>query len=116
MALPLGGKLTMSKLGWVELETLSTEIAHLQSRIDAARASRNYGTVRLLEREMAEVAERRGRVLADITNEFSDAPTDAQPTNPPVQQVERKKVDEAPESPREIEVTASTAVPSANVP
>ena len=67
----------MSKLGWVELETLSTEIAHLQSRIDAARASKNYGTVRLLEREMAEVAERRGRVLADITNEFSEAPTDA---------------------------------------
>jgi len=88
----------------------------LQSRIDAARASRNYGTVRLLEREMAEVAERRGRVLADITNEFSDASTDAQqPRNPPVQQ-QRKEVNETPESPPEIEVTASTAVPSANMP
>jgi len=61
----------MSKLAWVELETLSTEVAHLQSRIDAARASKNYGKIRLLEREMSEVSERRNRVLADITNEFS---------------------------------------------
>jgi len=109
----------MSKLGWVELETLSTEIAHLQSRIDAARASRNYGTVRLLEREMAEVAERRGRVLADITNEFSEAPTDAQqPTNPPAQGVEGegKKVDEAREARPDIQAKTLTVVPSANVP
>jgi len=119
MALPLGGKFTMSKLGWVELETLSTEIAHLQSRIDAARASRNYGTVRLLEREMAEVAEHRGRVLADITNEFSEAPTDAQqPTNPPAQGVEGegKKVDEAREARPDIQAKTLTVVPSANVP
>jgi len=109
----------MSKLGWVELETLSTEIAHLQSRIDAARASRNYGTVRLLEREMAEVAERRGRVLADITNEFSEAPTDAQqPTNPPAQGVEGegKKVDEAREARPDIQAKSLTVVPSANMP
>jgi len=109
----------MSKLAWVELETLSTEIAHLQSRIDAARASRNYGTVRLLEREMAEVAERRGRVLADITNEFSEAPTDAQqPTNPPAQGVEGegKKVDEAREARPDIQAKSLTVVPSANVP
>ena len=109
----------MSKLGWVELETLSTEIAHLQSRIDAARASRNYGTVRLLEREMAEVAERRCRVLADITNEFSEAPTDAQqPTNPPAQRVEGegKKVDEAREARPDIQAKSLTVVPTANVP
>ena len=41
----------MSKFEWVELETLSTEVAHVQSRINAARANKNYGMVRLLERE-----------------------------------------------------------------
>src|SRR5215471_2865542 len=72
----------MSKLGWVELETLSTEVAHLQSRIEAARASRNYGKVRLLEREMTELGERRNRVLADISNGLSDgAPAGQQPEN-----------------------------------
>ena len=57
----------MSKFEWMELETLSNEIAHSQSRLDAARASKNHGLVRLLEREIAETAERRARVLADIT-------------------------------------------------
>jgi hypothetical protein len=70
----------MSKLGWVELETLSTEVAHLQSQIEAARAARNHGKVRLLEREMAEVSERRNRVLADITNGLTDGPPSGQQT------------------------------------
>jgi hypothetical protein len=74
-------RFAMSKLEWVELETLSTEASHLQSRIEAARAARNYGKVRLLEREMAEVSERRNRVLAEITNGLSDAvPTGPQST------------------------------------
>jgi hypothetical protein len=71
----------MSKLEWVELETLSTELAHLQSRIEAARSARNYGKVRLLDREMAEVSERRSRVLAEITNGLTDGPPSGhQPT------------------------------------
>src|SRR5215469_18357487 len=31
-------RFAMSKIGWMELETLSTEVAHLRSRIEAARA------------------------------------------------------------------------------
>jgi hypothetical protein len=74
-----GQEFAMSKLAWVELETLSTEVTHLQSRIDAARASKNYGTIRLLEREMSEVSERRNRVLADITKEFGGVHPVGQP-------------------------------------
>src|ERR1051326_78948 len=85
----------MSKLAWVELETLSTEVAHVQSRIDAARASKNYGTIRLLEREMAEVSERRNRVLATITNEFGDAhPAGQPPGNILVHDAQGKSADE----------------------
>jgi len=31
----------MSKFEWMELETISNEIAHAQSRLDAARATKN---------------------------------------------------------------------------
>ena len=58
----------MSKFEWMELETLSNEIAHTQSRLDAARATKNLGLVHLLEREIADAAKRRAQVLSDITN------------------------------------------------
>ena len=35
--------LAMSKFEWMELETLSNEIAHTQIRLDAARATKNLG-------------------------------------------------------------------------
>jgi len=98
----------MSKLGWVELETLSTEVAHLRSRIEAARASRNYGKARLLEGEMTELTERRNRVLGDITNGLSDGPPRGpQPINPPVQQVQPEQADEIREPTQEIRAVAS---------
>jgi len=58
----------MSKFEWIELETLSNELAHLQSRLDAARVTKNMGLVQLLERDIADAAKRRAQVLADITN------------------------------------------------
>ncbi len=57
----------MSTFDWVELETLSTEVAHLQSRLDAARDTRNLGLVQLLKRELAGSEKKRDQVLADIT-------------------------------------------------
>jgi hypothetical protein len=75
----------MSKFEWVELETLSAEVAHLQSRIDAARVTKNYGLVQLLEREIAAATERRTRVLADITKGLSNAlPIGPRPKEMPV--------------------------------
>jgi len=61
----------MSKFEWMELETLSNEIAHTQSRLDAARTTKNLGLVHLLEREIADAAKRRAQVLSDITNGLS---------------------------------------------
>jgi len=57
----------MSKFEWMELETLSREITHIQSRVDAARATRNLGLVQLLERELADALNRRAQVLTGIT-------------------------------------------------
>ena len=61
----------MSKFEWMELETLSNEIAHAQSRLDAARGSQNHGMIRLLEGEIADATKRRSKLLADITNGLS---------------------------------------------
>jgi len=57
----------MSKFEWIELETLSNEIAHAQARLDAARATKNLGLTQLLEREIADAMKKRAQVLADIT-------------------------------------------------
>ena len=60
--------LAMSKFEWMELETLSNEIAHSQSRLDAARKTKNLGLTQLLEGEIADAMKKRAQVLADITN------------------------------------------------
>ena len=57
----------MSKFEWMELETLSTEITHAQSRLDAARATKNLGLVQLLEHEIGETVKKRAEVIAQIT-------------------------------------------------
>ena len=69
----------MSKFEWMELETLSNEIAHAQSRLDAARASQNHGMVRLLEGEIADAATRRANLLTDITNGLSSGQSGPKP-------------------------------------
>lgn len=57
----------MSKFEWMELETLSSEITQTQTRVDAARATKNLGLVQLLERELADALKRRAQVLTSIT-------------------------------------------------
>jgi hypothetical protein len=73
----------MSKFEWVELESLSAAVTHLQSRIEAARGTKNYGLVQLLEKDLAAAMVRRSRVLADITVGVSNAPrSGARPVEP----------------------------------
>src|SRR5205823_230911 len=69
------GAFAMNKYDWMELETLSGQVAHAQKRLDAARTNGNHGAVRLVEREIAETEARRARVLADLTKGIGDAPS-----------------------------------------
>ena len=73
----------MSRFEWMELDNVSREIAHAQSRLDAARTSKNHGLTRLLEREIAERAERRARILADITKGLAVAKPDLSSASAP---------------------------------
>jgi hypothetical protein len=101
----------MSKFEWVELETLSTEVAHVQSRINAARANKNFGMVRLLEQEMAEVSERRNRVLAEITHGISDAlPDGRQPTHFSTLEIHSNQPDKKQRPAPEIEAPTSSSL------
>ena len=63
----------MSRFEWMELDNVSREIAHAQSRLDAARATKNHGLTRLLEGKIAEKAELRVRILGDITKGLAAA-------------------------------------------
>ena len=105
----------MSKFEWVELETLSAEVAHLQSRIDAARVTKNYGLVQLLEREIAAATERRTRVLTDITKGLSNAlPIGRQPKEMPVPERQPEQPDEKQEIDIKNETNLANNAPSIN--
>ena len=84
----------MSKFEWMELETLSSEITHTQSRLDAARATKNLGLVQLLERELADVLKKRAQVLADITKGLGFTGPKAKPLMKPVHQPEQAPVEQ----------------------
>jgi hypothetical protein len=105
----------MSKFEWIELETLSAEVAHLQSRIDAARVTKNYGLVQLLEREIAAATERRTRVLADITKGLGNAlPIGRRPKEMPVPARQPEQPDEEPEIDIKNETILANNTPSTN--
>jgi hypothetical protein len=105
----------MSKFEWVELETSSAEVAQLQSRIDAARVTKNYGLVQLLEREIGVATERRNRVLAGITKALTNAvPAGQRPIEVPVQEVHPEQPEEEQEPAIQIETEVSDIVPSTN--
>lgn len=84
----------MSKFGWMELETLSNEIAHTQSRLDAARATKHLGLVQILERELADTLKKRGQVLADITNGLGFTGSNPKLVTKPASQPEQALVEE----------------------
>jgi len=63
----------MGSFEWMELDTLTRQIEHSQSRLDAAKATKNLGLVQLLQKEIAGATERRARVLSDITKVLGNA-------------------------------------------
>ena len=103
----------MSKFEWVQLETLSAEITHLQSRIAAARGTKNYGLVQLLETDLAAAMERRSRVLADISAGLSNAsPVGTRPIGAPAQERQPEEAPGKQESAGSIETNVSHQLPA----
>ena len=70
----------MGSSAWMELETLSNEIADSQGRLEAAKSVGSDGLVQVLEQEIAQLEERRTRILANIaTSVIGSADSGQQP-------------------------------------
>jgi hypothetical protein len=67
----------MSSFEWMELQTLTSDIAASRSRLAAARASKDNRLTRTLEQEITAAEERRNRLLAHITNHVAGAEDEA---------------------------------------
>lgn len=107
----------MSKFEWVELESLSAIVTHLQSRIETARGTKNYGLVQLLEKDLAAAMERRRRVLAEITAGISTAPwAGARPLEPPAEGRQPEEPNGKQECAGTIETHVSQDIPSTILP
>src|SRR5580700_4929375 len=64
----------MSSYEWMELQTLTAEIAASRARLVHARSTRDVGRVRALEEEISAAETRRDRLLAHITTNLVATP------------------------------------------
>jgi hypothetical protein len=64
----------MGTYDWMELQTLTNDIAAARARLAAARATKDIGKARGLEEEIARAEAQRDRLLAHITTNLVAAP------------------------------------------
>jgi hypothetical protein len=100
----------MSRFEWMELDNVSREIAHAQSRLDAARATKNHGLTRLLEGKIAEKAELRVRILGDITKGLAAAKPNLSSASAP--KLVPEQAQETPQNSKPAETIIANAPPS----
>jgi hypothetical protein len=90
----------MTALVWTELESASGQLADAQKRLEAAKSVGSFDVAAVLEREIAEMEERRGNLLARIANGVFGKEIDA------AHAMEGPEVTGAPEKDGTIEVAA----------
>ena len=66
----------MSSYDWMELQTLTSDIAASRARLVAARSAKDSRLARVLEQKIGEAERRRDRLLANITDQVA-SPADA---------------------------------------
>ena len=72
----------MISFEWLELETLSREIANLEDRLRQAKSTNNHGLMRIVEQQLDETKARRPRILDEITRKMASTAADAPPPIP----------------------------------
>jgi hypothetical protein len=70
--------IAMSSYEWMELQTLTSDIAASRARLAAARSAKDNRLARVLEQEITEAERRRDLLLANITNQVA-GPTENSP-------------------------------------
>ena len=69
----------MQSYEWMELQTLTAEIATTRSRLVAARSKRDQGRIRALQEEITAAEARRDRLLAYISTNLAKVPENVRP-------------------------------------
>jgi hypothetical protein len=64
----------MDSFEWMELQTLTSEIASARSRLSAARSSKDRRLSEVLEAEITTAEQRRARLLAGLATDLAGAP------------------------------------------
>ena len=64
----------MNSFEWMELQTLTADIAEARSRLSTARSSRNPRHIRGVEHEIAAAEARRSRLIAHLSTHLADNP------------------------------------------
>jgi hypothetical protein len=96
----------MGSFEWMEVETLSTEITALESRLAAAKSRHNYGLVKVVKEQIAAAQQRRARYLAHITTSLAEslespAESKTAPETPPRQRAAGQKNRDEPAAPEQ---------------
>jgi len=60
---------------WVQLAYLSAQISQLHGRCEAARAMKQFGSIKAIEREIAETTAQRKRLVSNLTIRLADQVT-----------------------------------------
>jgi len=72
----------MSSYEWMELQTLTSDIAASRARLVAARSAKDNRLARVLEQEISEAERRRDLLLANITDQVA-SPSEGSAQAPP---------------------------------
>jgi hypothetical protein len=70
----------MSSYEWMELQTLTSDIAASRARLAAARSSKDNRLARVLEQEISQAERRRDLLLANITDQVA-GPVESSPAS-----------------------------------
>jgi hypothetical protein len=98
----------MSSYEWMELQTLTSDIAASRSRLVAARSAKDNRLARVLEQEIGEAERRRDLLLANITDQVAGQDEPASSAEP--------GATEAPLTLEPAEVAPEEVVPEDNAP
>jgi hypothetical protein len=72
----------MGSFEWMELETLSHEISSSQNRLEAARWAKDEPLIKSLQRNLAELEERRGQLLTRLGSSVTSHGSEDEPPAP----------------------------------
>jgi hypothetical protein len=89
----------MGSFEWMEVETLSSEITALETRLEAAKSRHNYGLVKVVKEQINAAHQRRAQYLAHISTSVAEGLDPSRPVETSTEAKRRKAVIAEPDQP-----------------